>query len=57
MFVVEARLAFYAAHSELDTDFDLLYHSARHLLQGENPYPITGEWSSYLFYLLCRRSW
>ena len=53
LFVVAARFAFYAAHSGLGTDFDLLYYAARHLVGGENPYPISSEWYPYpLFYPL-----
>jgi hypothetical protein len=47
------RLALYASHPELVTDFDILYHAAVHFLRGENPYPITHQWSYYpLFYPL-----
>jgi hypothetical protein len=53
LFVIAARLAFYATHSGLGTDFDQLYYAARHLVQGENPYPISSEWSPFpLFYPL-----
>jgi hypothetical protein len=52
-FVVGFRLALYASHPELVTDFDILYHAAVHLLRGDNPYPITHQWSYYpLFYPL-----
>jgi hypothetical protein len=45
------RLALYASHPEFITDFDILYHAAVHFLRGENPYPITHQWSYYpLFY-------
>jgi hypothetical protein len=52
-FVVGFRLALYASHPELVTDFDILYYAAAHFLRGENPYPITHQWSYYpLFYPL-----
>lgn len=51
LFVVVVRLALYAWHPELGTDFDLLYYAAQHVLQRENPYPIARQWSSFpLFY-------
>src|SRR5215216_6343974 len=47
------RLAYYSSTRELGTDFDLLYYAAKHLLAGENPYPIAFQWSPYpLFYPL-----
>jgi len=52
LFVIAARLAFYAAHSGLGTDFDQLYFAARHLTSGENPYPISSQWAYPLFYPL-----
>jgi hypothetical protein len=53
VFVVVARLAFYAAHPSSGTDFDLLYHAAQHLLRGQDPYPIVHQWSVFpLFYPL-----
>jgi hypothetical protein len=51
--VIAIRLAFYAAHGDLGTDFDLLYYAAQHLVGGENPYPISSQWYPYpLFYPL-----
>jgi hypothetical protein len=44
------RLALYATHPEFVTDFDILYHAAVHFLRGENPYPITHQWSYYPLY-------
>lgn len=44
------RLALYAVHPEFVTDFDILYHAAVHFLRGENPYPITHQWSYYPLY-------
>jgi hypothetical protein len=53
LFVIAFRLGVYAVHSELGTDFDLLYYAATHLLAGENPYPIVHQWYPYpLFYPL-----
>ena len=49
-FVVGFRLALYAFHPEFVTDFDILYHAAVHFLRGENPYPITHQWSYYPLY-------
>jgi hypothetical protein len=46
-FVVSFRLTLYASHPELVTDFDILYYAAVHFLRGENPYPITHQWSYY----------
>jgi hypothetical protein len=32
------------------TDFNLLYYAAQHLLQGENPYPISQQWYTWPLY-------
>ena len=48
--MVGFRLALYATHPEFVTDFDILYHAAVHFLRGENPYPITHQWSYYPLY-------
>ena len=51
--VVLFRVAAYGVHTELGTDFDLLYYAAGHLLAGDNPYPIVHQWYPYpLFYPL-----
>jgi hypothetical protein len=43
----------YSYYPKLGSDFDLLYHAAEHLLQGENPYPIARQWFPFpLFYPL-----
>lgn len=47
------RLAYYSSTRDLGTDFDPLYFAAKHLLAGDNPYPIASKWSSFpLFYPL-----
>jgi hypothetical protein len=51
--VVILRLTLYAYYPKLESDFDLLYHAAEHLLRGQNPYPIARQWFAYpLFYPL-----
>lgn len=54
VFVVLARFSLYAWRPLLPSDFDLLYWSAVHLLQGENPYPISTQWYHFwpLYYPL-----
>jgi hypothetical protein len=52
-FVVAIRLAFYAVHPKLGTDFDQLYNSALSITRGENPYVSASHWWPYpLFYPL-----
>jgi hypothetical protein len=48
--VAGVRLAHYLHFPWLRTDFDLFYHAARHLLQGENPYPIATQWYPWPLY-------
>lgn len=38
-FVLGFRLLLYAWNPDRHSDFDLLYHAAANLIQGENPYP------------------
>jgi hypothetical protein len=53
-FVIVVRFSLYAWRPLLPSDFDLLYWSAVHLLQGENPYPISTQWYHFwpLYYPL-----
>jgi hypothetical protein len=49
-FIAVFRLALYFSQPEFISDFDILYHAAVHFLRGEDPYPITHQWSYYPLY-------
>jgi hypothetical protein len=49
-FIAVFRLALYVTQPEFVSDFDILYHAAVHFLRGEDPYPITHQWSYYPLY-------
>jgi hypothetical protein len=41
--VLGCRLLLYAWMPDRDSDFDLLYYAAAHLVRGENPYPLATQ--------------